>query len=79
MDGEQRDEAFAALFGEMTDMEAEAIESYDTVGSREALYAYAASDMPEGTIATDPYYSDVIVDVILNVTAEGIVEDLSQD
>ncbi|MBQ8137062.1 MAG: transporter substrate-binding domain-containing protein, partial [Clostridia bacterium] len=79
LDGEQRDEAFAALFGEMTDMEAEAIESYDTVGSREALYAYAASDMPEGTIATDPYYSDVIVDVILNVTAEGIVEDLSQD
>ena len=79
LDGEQRDEAFAALFGEMTDMEAEAIESYDMVGSREALYAYSASDMPEGTIATDPYYSDVIVDVILNATAEGIVEDLSQD
>jgi ABC-type amino acid transport/signal transduction systems, periplasmic component/domain len=79
MEGEQQNEALTALFGEMTEMEAEAIESYDMVGSREALYAYAVSDMPEGTVATDPYYSDVIVDVILNVTAEGIVEDLKQE
>ena len=79
MDESQQDEAFAALFGEMTDMEAEAIEEYEAVGSREPLYAYANADMPEGTIATDPYYSDVIVDVLLNTTAEEIVEDLDQD
>lgn len=50
--------------------------SYEEVGSREPLYNYAQSDMPEGTIATDPYFSDVIVDVTLNATAEEIRDSL---
>ena len=79
MDEASRNEAFQTMFGEMNDLEADAIAAYDAIGSREPLYSYAQSDMPENTIATEPYYSDVILDVTLASTAEGIVEDLSQD
>ena len=61
--GEETEEAFLQDYlDQLTDEERElAVQVYELID----LAAYATADMPVGTIATDPYYSDIFVPVEL--------------
>lgn len=61
--GEDKEETFLRDYvDQMTDEERElAVQVYELID----LASYAIADMPVGTIATDPYYSDVFVPVEL--------------
>ena len=54
-------------FGQMTEEELTLVrELYRHMNE----YAYATADMPEGTITTEPYFSDVFVPVELAVEGQ---------
>ena len=61
-----RSEADEAIIAEnkakMTEEEIALMEEFD---ERIDFLAYAGSDMPENTITTEPYFSDVFVPVML--------------
>ena len=62
---ETEDEHEAKKAEHMAKMTEEEITLMNELFERIDFSAYAVSDMPEGTIVTEPYFSDVLVPVML--------------
>lgn len=63
-------------------MDAEEIELMDRLSQMTNFAEYGKSDMPEGTIITNPYYSDIIVPIMTREFAEKVevtVEDEEEE